>query len=474
MQMKSKELSAALSRRDFLKVSGAGLSAAIVVGHDEVSAAPVDALVIRNVRLIDGTGTEPLEGASILIRRGRIQQISKRAKVTGAGAKVIDGTGKTVLPGLIDMHAHLISGGFDTISEKSMSYDPVEQRRTLKQMLYWGVTSVCDPVQPLSSGLRLRARIARNEFPAPRLFISGPAVTAPGGWGGANQPEARIELKTLAEVRPAIRRLASARVNFVKLFYDDMSSSFSQPLPKLERKLMEAAIAEAHGRRLKVMVHAYRTEDHKDAMRAGADMMAHSAITEPVDDEYLALARKSRTLYLATLSVYYDVFDENSIRNLIGKEFVRRTVPQKTLATLSAAEPLNSFEKSIKQDFIKRQLPTIAASLKKLSENDIPLGIGPDTGVPGSFPGIAVHREMELMVQAGVTPARVLVAATKTGADYLGQRSLGRIAPGKIADLVLVNGNPLDDIRNTREIETVIKDGQVIDRDKLLTEIMSS
>lgn len=474
MRTRAENTVAGLSRRDFLKVSGVGLSAALAFPLDAVSAAPDDAIVIQNVRVITGTGALPLEEASILIRAGRIRKISRGAILVPAGARLIEGAGKTVLPGLIDMHAHLISGGFDTISEKSMSYDPVEQQRTLKQMLYWGVTAVCDPVQPLSSGLQLRSRIARNEFPAPRLFISGPAVTAPGGWGGANQPEARIELKSLIDVKPAIDRLARARVNFVKLFYDDMSSSFSNPLPKLDKKLMQAAIAAAHARGLKVMVHAYRTEDHKDVIRAGADIVAHSAITQPVDDEYIALAKKSRTLYLSTLSVYYDVFDENAIRDLISNEVVQRTVPPKTLATLAAAEPLNSFEKSIKQDFIRRQLPTIAANLKKVSESGIPIAVGPDTGVPGSFPGFAVHREMELMVRAGVTPARVLVAATKTAAEYLRQRRSGTIAVGKIADVVVVNGNPLEDITNTRNIEVVIKEGRVVDREKLLTEIMAS
>ncbi|CAN5689730.1 amidohydrolase family protein [soil metagenome] len=477
MRNRKKQLEAEradLSRRDFLKASGTCLTATLISGHDHNSEAATRGILIRNAQLIDGTGTVALANASILIEGGRVRKIVPGTLAAPAGARVIDGTGKTVLPGLIDMHAHLISGGFDTISEKSMSYDPVEQKRALKQMLYWGVTTVCNPVQPLSSGLRLRSQAARNVFPSPRLFISGPAVTSPGGWGGANQPEARIELKELAEVKPQIGRLARAKVDFVKLFYDDMSSSFSRPLPKLEKKLMEASIAEAHARGLKVMVHAYRTEDHKDVMRAGADIMAHSAITQLVDDEYTGLARKSRTLYLATLSVYHDVFDENSIRDLVSQEFVQRTVPRKTLATLTATEPLNSFERSIKQDFIKQQLSTIGANLKKLSESGIPIGVGPDTGVPGSFPGIAVHREMELMVQAGVTPARVLVAATKTAADYLGQRLLGTIEPGKIADLIMIKGNPLEDIRNTRNIEVVIKAGQVVNREKLLTEILSS
>jgi imidazolonepropionase-like amidohydrolase len=471
---KLSDLGSEPSRRDFLKAAGTAMVAGLIVGHEASSAPTRDVILIRYAQLIDGTEKGPFSNTSILIQNGRVTRIARGDIAAPPGARIIDAEGKTVIPGLIDMHAHLISGGFDTISEKSMSYDPVEQKRALKQMLYWGVTGVYDPVQPLESGLQLRAEVSRNAFPSPRLFISGPGFTAPGGWGGANQPQARVELKDPKQIGPEVDRLASAKVNILKLFYDDMSSSFTRPLPKLEKRLMEMVIAEAHARKLKVMVHAYRTSDHKDAIRAGADIMAHSAITEPVDDEYIALARKSRTLYLATLSVYHDVFDENSIRNLISQEFVKKTVPQKTLATLTSKEPLDSFEKSIKQDFIKQQLPTIAANLKKLSENGIAIGVGPDTGVPGSFPGIAVHREMELMVQAGVPSARVLVAATKTAAAYLGQRSLGTIERGKIADLILVRGNPLEDIKNTREIEVVVKDGEVINRERLLDEIMST
>lgn len=463
-----------LSRRNFLQASGLTLAASFLAGSELTYGVSREAILVRNALLIDGTGKAPLEHASILIEGGRFTKITRGNLKAPSGARIIDATGKTVLPGFIDMHAHLISGGFDTISEKSMSYDPVEQQRALKQMLYWGVTAVYVPVQPLESGMQLRSLVSRNAFPSPRLFISGPGFTAPGGWGGANQPDARIEVSDRTSIKQEVRRLANAKVEILKLFYDDMSSSFTRPLPKLEKELMEAVISEAHANKLKVMVHAYRTDDHKDAMRAGADVMAHSAITEPVDDEYIKLARKSRTMYLATLSVYYDVFDENSIRELIGMEYIQRTVPEKTLSTLRTKEPLESFVKSIKQDFIKQQLGTIAANLKKLSENEIPIGVGPDTGVPGSFPGIAVHREMELMVRAGVTPAKVLVAATKTAAEFLGERRLGIVAPGNIADLIVVQGNPLNNIESTREIEFVLKDGQLINREKLLGEIMTT
>ena len=269
-------------------------------------------------------------------------------------------------------------------------------------------------------------------------------------------------------------RLARANVRIMKLFYDDMSSSFVSPMPKLKKELMEAVIREVHARKLKVMVHAYRTEDHKDALRAGADIMAHSAITEAVDAEYIELARRNNTLYLATLSVYHDVFDESAIRELISRDFVQKSVPQKTLKTLASPEPLNSFEKSIRQSFIKGQLSTIDANLKALSENKIAIGIGPDTGVPGSFPGIAVHREMELMVKTGVTPVAALIGATGTAATYLGQRSIGTLAPGNVADVVMIKGNPLEDIRSSRNVEVVIKAGKILNREALLSQIMSN
>lgn len=461
------------SRRDFIKWSALSLGACFLRGSDVYGAPRGDSILIRGGLIFDGTERAPAKG-TILIEGGRIARISAADLRAPAGATVIDGEGRTILPGLIDMHAHLISGGFDTISEKSMSYDPVEQQRALKQMLYWGVTTVYVPVQPLQSGLALQAAISRNSFPSPSLFISGPAFTAPGGWGGATQPEARVELTDATNIRAEVGRLARANVRIMKLFYDDMSSSFVSPMPKLKKELMEAVIREVHARKLKVMVHAYRTEDHKDALRAGADIMAHSAITEAVDAEYIELARRNNTLYLATLSVYHDVFDESAIRELISRDFVQKSVPQKTLKTLASPEPLNSFEKSIRQSFIKGQLSTIDANLKALSENKIAIGIGPDTGVPGSFPGIAVHREMELMVNAGVTPVAALIGATGTAATYLGQRSLGRLAPGNVADVVMIKGNPLEDIRSSRNVEVVIKAGKILNREALLSQIMSN
>lgn len=434
----------------------------------------MNTLLIRNGQIIDGTGKDPLRNASILIEDGWFKEISNGDLEIPPQATVIDATGKTILPGLIDMHSHLLSGGFDSITEVIDSFEPATQRRSLKQMLYWGVTSTYSPVQPLESGLQLRDEVAKETFLAPRLFISGPGFTAPNGWAGSLLPLARMEPKSLEEAEQQVNQLADAGVNILKVYYDTQCCAFVSPLPKLETAIMERIIQTAHSRNLRVMLHAYDNQFHIDALRAGVDILAHSAVTAPVDDEYLELAGKAKALYLATLSVYHDAFDEDSLREFIAQDFVQEAVPKKTLDTLAEGGPLDEFLKITKKDYIRDQLPTIQGNLKKVAESGIAVGVGPDTGVMGAFPGISVHREMELMVRAGVPPARVLEAASKTAAEYLGEESLGTIQLGKIADLVIIKGNPLEDIKHTRDIELVMKAGRVIDREKLLEEILET
>lgn len=431
-------------------------------------------LLIQNGQIIDGTGAQPFRNGTLLIEDGWFKRISDGDAEVPPQATVIDATGRTILPGLVDMHSHLLSGGFDSITDVIDSFEPATQRRSLKQMLYWGVTSTYSPVQPLESGLQLRDEVAKEAFLAPRLFISGPGFTAPNGWAGSLLPLARMEPRSLEEAEQQVNQLADAGVNILKVYYDTQCCAFLSPLPRLETPIMERIIQTAHSRDLRVMLHAYDNEFHTDALRAGVDILAHSAVTAPIDNEYLELADQAKALYLATLSVYHDAFDEDSLRDFIVQDFVQETVPKKTLDTLAEGGPLDDFLKITRKDYIREQLPTIQGNLKKIAESGIAIGVGPDTGVMGAFPGISVHREMELMVQAGIPPAQVLRGASKTAAEYLGEESLGTIQQGKIADLVIVNGNPFEDIKHTRNIELVMKAGRVIDREKLLQEILET
>jgi imidazolonepropionase-like amidohydrolase len=431
-------------------------------------------IVIANAQLIDGTGSPPRPNTSVLIQGGRFQKIVEGEIKNGPRAIRIDAAGKTLMPGLFDMHAHLLSGGFDSITKEIDSFDPAVEKRALMQMLYWGVTTVCNPVQPLSTAGELRTYVQENSLLAPRVLLSGPGFTAPGGWAGSLLPIARMEPDDSASANHDVNILADHSVDFLKIYYDAQCCAFVSPLPKLKKAVMEAIVKAAHSRQLKVMVHAYDTENHLDALRAGADIMAHSAVTAEIDDEYLRLAQQNKTLYLATLSVYHDAFDPLTLREFISQDFVQRTVLKRTLDTLAEGGPLDGFIQSVKKEYMNGQFPVIQKNLKKLFDHGIPIAIGPDTGIMGAFPGISVHREMELMAAAGIPLAELLVAATSTPARFMNLPSIGTIHEGNIADAVITNESPLDDIRNTRQIAAVIKEGAVVNRGELLHRILTA
>lgn len=437
---------------------------------DDIAVPPGRRIAIRGARIIDCTGRPPRDRQTILIEDDRIVAILPSDHDQGIDAQRVDATGKTVVPGLIDMHAHLLSGGFDTVVDTGASYEQPSQRRALAQMLYWGVTSCHFSVQPLANLAWLRAGLSSGDIAGPKLYLSGPGVTAPKGWAGSNLPDARLELARVEDVPAAIARLAEHGVDFVKIFYDDMCCAFHHAMPKLNRPVMQAVIREAHRHGLPVAVHVYELDGHREVLEAGGDLLYHSAVTGAIDERYVALARASGSAYIATLSIYNDTYDPDAVRAWSASPEVQATVPSVTLDTLGAGGPLDAFESFTKRDAMRRNLPTIMDNLRRIHEAGIPFAVGPDTGVPGVFPGISVHREMELMVKAGVPPADVLEAATRQAAALLGDPLAGTIERGKRANLLLLDADPLVDIRNTRSITAVWQNGIEVDRHRLLVD----
>lgn len=426
-------------------------------------------VAIHDARVIDCTGRPPQDRRTLLIEDDRIVAILASEHDQGIDALRIDAAGRTVIPGLIDMHAHLLSGGFDTVVDTGASYGELTQRRALAQMLYWGVTSCHFSVQPLTNVRWLRAGLSSGDIAGPRLYLSGPGVTAPRGWAGSNLPDARLELDSVDDVPSAIGRLAEHGVDFIKIFYDDMCCAFHRAMPKLNRTVMQAVIREAHRHGLPVAVHVYELDGHLEVLEAGGDLLYHSAVTGAIDDRYIRLARASGSAYIATLSIYNDTYDPDAVRAWSASPEVQATVPSITLDTLGAGGPLDAFESFTKRDAMRRNLPTIMDNLRRIHEAGVPFAVGPDTGVPGVFPGISVHREMELMVKAGVPPANVLQAATRQAAALLGDPLAGTIERGKRADFLLLDADPLVDIRATRAIAAVWQNGAAVDRRRLLT-----
>ncbi len=414
--------------------------------------------VITGATLIDGTGRAPVKGSVIIIEGARIKRIGAKSEVQiPKDAVVIDARDKFVTPGLADMHNHLRD-------------DPFSQRRqtltNARRLLAFGVTTTFYPNANLQLLATVKQAAAPDNAPYPHVFGAGPIVTVKGGSlsGELRSPE------TADEARAAVKEMKAANVDAIKLGYDDNTWATKKPLPLLKEEIVSALIAEAHQQGLKVFVHAPLLEQAKVVLRVGADGLMHGIIDKPVDDEFIALMKKNRACYVSTLALFEAVGD---IANWMKREEAYddgRTVPQSSIqafASEAGAKQFNSFLTNAA--FTKTHLPTLRANLKKLNDAGISIVAGTDGGFPGVFPGPASHLELILHAEAGLKTADIIKAATINAATMVGhEKDFGTIEAGKVADLLILDANPLDDIRNIKKIHRVIKSGTVFDPAELL------
>jgi imidazolonepropionase-like amidohydrolase len=268
---------------------------------------------------------------------------------------------------------------------------------------------------------------------------------------------------TADQARDVVRKQKTAGAAAIKLVYDDMSWLRKKPWPMLKIDVMTALIDEAHNQGLKAYVHSPILKFAKEALRSGADGMVHGIISDAVDDEFVELMRKNRAVYIGTHVLFEDCADRKA---WVGREaeFDRRGLFLP--ATYSAlVEPARLASWAIFWDntnYSKEHLPILYANLKRIHAAGINVVAGTDTGVPGVLLGVSSQMELFLMVQAGLLPHEALRAATLDAARMLGrERDLGSIEPGKLADMVILEADPLADIRNVRLIHRVIKGGVV-------------
>lgn len=389
-------------------------------------ASPEPDLVITHARLIDGTGAV-IEDASILISGDRIQSVVQ-GNVEIKGVREIDATGKTVLPGLIDVHVHLLFAPSE-INDRTLADHVAKLADKFALFLAHGVTTIKSTADPVDAIVEVRERIKRGELLGPRLLVTGPALTAPGGhpagtlwrddpWGRAHNA---IELETEESARAAVRELARKGVDAIKFVLQGPSTRGAEQvtLPKLSPEIMEAIVASSHRHGLRVTAHTAYEEDAMAAARAGVDGLEHGVTRGRLTDDRLSVFLRDRGVsYVPTLRVYDGV----------------------------------------------RQRPVTASNLKKLSENGVRIVLGSDTFHPVFMPpGWSTIDEAEWMARAGLTPDQIIQAGTRNAAEHLGMLDqLGTVEPGKFADLIIVNGDPLEDIAALHDLDVVIKGGKVV------------
>jgi len=411
----------------------AALIAAAVAGL--LPAAPATggggAVAVIGARVFDGERVLPR--ATVVFEGGMITAVGEEV-VPPAGAEVIDGAGKTLLPGLIDAHTHCWGDA-------------------LERSLQFGVTTTIDMFtdQAWAAGMR-REQAAGEATGRADLVSAGTLVTAPGGHG----TEYGLPIPTIEGPEEA-QEFVDARLaegsDFIKLVYDD-GAAFRLEFPSISRETMAAVIAAAHRREAVAVVHVSTLEAAREALAAGADGLVHVFNDRPPDDAFVELAAHSGAFVIPTLTV---------VESTTGKPGGAALLEDDRLAAYLTPAERTALERSFPARPGKTLEPARAA-VRALRAAGVPLLAGTDAPNPGTSHGVSIHRELELLVEAGLTPAEALTAATAAPARAFGLDDRGTIAPGRRADLLLVEGDPTADVRAVRAIERMWKGGREVER----------
>jgi imidazolonepropionase-like amidohydrolase len=402
-------------------------------------------LALTNVRLIDGTGHDPSGNMAIIIDGNRIKNVGLVTSYPD-NTNVVDLRGLTVMPGLIDCHLHLggltidqpgkAIGKVSFIDMASFFWDYLRNYAHRRRLaIENGVTTIRSAGDHYPHIIRLRDKIAAGKLSGPRIFAPGPIITAPGGHPAGtiykgNRYIVENAVRQIADVNTAreeVRRLVEGGVDCIKAIYSDINPvDITHKVPRLSLDILEALADETHRHNLRLMVHTGTPQESMDAIRAGADSIEHGILpganSFDFNDDLIKMMLDKGIFFVPTLSIAW------ANKNVYPAVFT-----------------------GLKRTF------------KKLHDAGVNIAAGTDSGTPGVVIGKGLHKELEIMVEAGISPMEAIIAATRNAADNVAKASeLGTIESGKLADVIAVSGDPLKDIRNTREIKLVIREGEIL------------
>jgi imidazolonepropionase-like amidohydrolase len=438
-------------------------------------------LLIRDARLFVGDGNV-IEQGGVLVKDGKIAEVFTGAvpDAKTLKAEAIDAAGKTLMPGLIDVHVHLGNpGGF---YDKAEEYELPDKAfpRELAAYLYSGVTAVKSVGDALDAVLKARDQGNAGEKLGAELFAVGPLFTAPGGHGteyGKNIPEVArgnfeaqfLRLpKTPEEAKQMVDELAKKHVDGIKTILEAGSPAY--PFVRMDPALIKAIVEEAHKFNLPVVCHTGNARDVEDAVNAGVDGIEHGSVNDVIPDAMFARMKQAGITFDPTLDVVeaFTMLAQGKF-DMLDRTLIQQVGPKKLL------ESTRKFLQSPDGEKMRSGLAKYPVSMPICNQNllaalraGVVLVTGTDSGNPTIFHGPAIHREMQLWIEAGIPPAVALQAATYNGATLLRAADrMGLIKKGYEANLLLVDGNPLKEISVTERISMVMFKGERVDRSEL-------
>ena len=438
-----------------LEFTAAALLAAALMAAPAVA----ETTVLSNATVIDGTGKPAAPGSAIVMTDGKIAWVGPMAQLAAPkGSKTVNLKGKFVMPGLIDGHVHV--GMMKDVTQDVKFYDRANVEADLKTYAAYGVTSVVVAGTDKDVIFDIRKDLRAGRPSMARVYTSGQGLVFKGGYGGLFG--LNVPVGTPDEARKAVAEQAAKGVDLIKLWIDDERGMIPVKMPYAVTK---AAIDEAHKHKLKVWAHVYYLDDAKELTRQGVDAFAHIVRDKLVDQELIDLMKTKGTWQFAS-TLSREIVYSMPVMPWIQDPFFTRGVTPGTLAALRSPER----EKNVMLGYIrvpglpyeKRLFGDMGRTVVQAMDNytalvkaGVQTGMGTDSGPNGRFPGFNAHEELSMEVMAGRTPLEAIKSATSVNARWLGDTTVGSIEAGKWADLLVLDDDPLADIRNTKSISAV-------------------
>jgi imidazolonepropionase-like amidohydrolase len=469
-----------------------------------------EAAAAKKIALINGTVIDPgtskvVPNALVIIEGDHISAVGDQATASSTkDARVIDCKGKFILPGYIDTHVHFFQSGdiftrpdaVDLTSVRSYKDEHAWIERNLNdtfaRYLRCGITSVVDIGGPMWN-FQLR-KLAKSVEKAPRIAVAGPLISS------VSRPQLElngdppiVKIDTPEQSRQMVQKLAKENPDYIKIWYI-VPPAQASPSPgaspaggqsdveraAIFRPVVHAVIEESHRLKLRVAVHATELEAARASVEDGADLLVHSVTDKPVDDAFVKLLKERGTILTPTL-VVFERYGRTFANKLELTPEEKAWGNPEVIASLDVTKlPPDKVPDRIKTavanpqpvlDRIQQTYDIALKNLKTLEDAGITIATGTDAGNIGTIHGPAIFREFQLMKQAGLTPMQILQCTTANAAKTFGGDigpKIGSLKPGNFADLVILKSNPLDDIKHTSDIDTVIKNGMVYPADSLL------
>jgi imidazolonepropionase-like amidohydrolase len=413
---------------------------AVVAGSAQTRSPGVQAFV--GARVIDGTGAPPIENAVIIVRDGRIDAVGPAGTVRPpTGAPTIDLAGKFVIPGLISAHVHVS----DVHGTRPRAYTEENTLRQLRVYARYGVTTVWSLGGEQAPAFRVRDAQDTPALDRARIYLSGDVIVG----------------KTPEDARRMVGEVAARKPDVIKIRVDDNLGANAKMPPEVYR----AIIDEAHRRGLRVVAHIFYLDDAKDLVRSGVDVIGHSVRDKEIDDELIALMKARDVAYCPTLTRELSTFVYETTPAFFADPFFLREADRAVVAQLQERPRQEAMAASPTARAYKAGLAVARRNVKKAADAGLLVAMGTDAGpLPERFQGYFEHLEMEMMAESGLTAAQILRASTLDAARAMRIEHVGTLAKGAWADFVVLDRDPLHDIRNTRAISAVWIAGNRVER----------